>query len=184
MPPTNPGCPGRAAEGMAMGDLMHRLHADQQRLEVCAETIPGLLVQHFDAPAVRSPSELRLMTINAEQRELIEALTERNAVLTRRVADLSQDLRTMKGENATPDRGCCIARVILGDCYALVEYEHQPAEEPIYDVASPVCGPGHPEELTPLRVMLNGHWCDLEDVRGALDEQRLIERIYDARGQA
>ena len=93
-------------------------------------------------------------------------------------------LRTLKGENATPDRGCHIARVILGDCYALVEYEHQPAEEPIYDVESPVCGPGHPEDLTPLRVMLNGHWCDLEDVRGALDEQILIERIYDARGQA
>ena len=158
--------------------------SEQRRLEEAAETIPGLLVAHFDAPAVRSPSELRLMTINAEQRELIEALTERNAVLSRRIAELTADLRTLKGENARPERGCHIAEVRCDEARVLIEYGYTPAEEAVMDLESPRCGPGHPEELTPLRVMLNGHWCDLEDVRGALDEQRLIERIYDARGQA
>lgn len=95
-----------------------------------------------------------------------------------RIAELSRELRTLKGDNATPDRGCHIARVIVGDAAALVEYEHQAAEAPVLDINSPLCGPGHPEVVTPLRVFLNGFWCDIEDVRAALDEQRLVERFH------
>ena len=159
-----------------MGDLMHRLHADQQRLEECAETIPGLLVMEFEAPA-KSPRAEMLMATNAEQRELIAALQERNAVLARRVADLSQDLRTLKGDNATPYRGCRMTTVCCDEAAVLIEYDYTPAEDAVMDLESPRCGPGHPEVIEPLRAFINGHWCDLTDVLSALSDDALIQRI-------
>lgn len=96
----------------------------------------------------------------------------------RRVAELSIELRALKGETARPERGCKAVTVAIGDVSALVEYEHQRAEAPVLDINSPLCGPGHPEVVTPLRVFLNGCWCDIEDVRAALEEQRLVERFH------
>ena len=149
-----------------MGALMHKLHADQQRLEECAETIPGLLVMEFEAPARRSSSEFRLMTQCAEQRELIAALQERNAVLARRVADLSQDLRTLKGENATPQRGCRITTVpfLMGSLLCEVE------------------GDGK-EELTVCNVLVNGRWLDPQDVAAFMDVDHLGELVIDAEAE-
>lgn len=160
-----------------MSALMDTPLSDQRRLEEAAETIPGLLVMEFEAPAVRSTTELRLMTDNAEQRELIAALQERNAVLARRVADLSQDLRTLKGDNATPYRGCHMTTVCCDEAAVLVEYDYTPAEEAVMDLESPRCGPGHPEVIEPLRAFINGHWCDLTDVLSALSDDALIQRI-------
>lgn len=159
-----------------MGALMHKLHADQQRLEECAETIPGLLVMEFEAPA-KSPRAEMLMATNAEQRELIAALQERNDVLARRVADLSQDLRTLKGDNATPYRGCRMTTVCCDEAAVLIEYDYTPAEDAVMDPDSPRCGPGHPEVIEPLRAFINGHWCDLADVLSALSDDALIQRI-------
>ena len=159
-----------------MGALMHKLHADQQRLELCAETIPGLLVMEFEAPA-KSPRAEMLMATNAEQRELIAALQERNDVLARRVADLSHELRTLKGDNATPYRGCHMTTVCCDEAAVLVEYDYTPAEGAVMDLESPRCGPGHPEVIEPLRAFINGHWCDLTDVLSALSDDALIQRI-------
>ena len=163
-----------------MGDLMHRLHADQIRLEDAAETIPGLLVTEFAAPG-RSDRVARLMADNAEQRELIEALQERNAVLARQVAELRADLRTLKGENATPDRGCHIAEVRCDEARVLIEYGYTPAEEAVMDLDSPRCGPGHPEVIEPIRAFINGYWCDLQDVLAALSDDVLVQRIGEGR---
>lgn len=44
-----------------------------------------------------------------------------------------------------------------------VFYEHTPAEPAVYDVESPVCGPGHDAEVEVIEVMLQG-----EDVRDLL----------------
>lgn len=159
-----------------MSALLDTLLADQMALR--GETIPGLLVEEL-TPDSASTREQRLMADNAEQRLLIEALRERNDVLARRVADLSQDLRTLKGENATPQSGCSIATITAGDSVVLVEYDYLAAEDAVLDVESPLCGPGHPEEITPLNVFINGKWSDLGDVRAALDDERLIERIGD-----
>ncbi len=144
--------------------------------EDAAETIPGLLVMEFDQPA-RTGREQRLMADNAEQRELIAALQERNAVLARRVADLSQDLRTLKGDNATPYRGCHMTTVCCDEAAVLIEYDYTPAEEAVMDPDSPRFGPGHPEFIEPLRAFINGHWCDLTDVLSALSDDALIQRI-------
>lgn len=148
-----------------MGDLMHRLHADQQRLEVCAETIPGLLVMEFEAPAVRSTSELRLMADNAAQRELIAALQERNAVLARQVAELRADLATATGANATPKKGCRIVEVAIPGGKLLVEVEPEPGY--------PADGAG----LNIVNVFVGGHWINAEDLHCATDLDALRESV-------
>lgn len=43
-----------------------------------------------------------------------------------------------------------------------VTYEHTPAEAAVYDVNSPVCGPGHDAEVDVIEVLLDG--VDLRDV--------------------
>ena len=60
-----------------------------------------------------------------------------------------------------------------------VFYEYTPAEAAIYDVNSPVCGPGHDAEIEICEVMLNGEdWRDLL-AQSVLDEleQRAWERV-------
>jgi hypothetical protein len=62
-----------------------------------------------------------------------------------------------------------------------VFYEHTPAEAAIYDVNSPVCGPGHDAEIEICEVMLNG-----EDVRDLLAQSVLDEleqRAWERNGQ-
>ena len=46
-----------------------------------------------------------------------------------------------------------------------VVYEYTPAEAAVYDVNSPVCGPGHDAEVEVIEVLLNG-----EDVRDLLSD--------------
>ena len=52
-----------------------------------------------------------------------------------------------------------------------VTYEHTPAEAAVYDVNSPVCGPGHDAEVEICEVLLNG-----EDVRDLL-AQHVIDDL-------
>jgi hypothetical protein len=55
-------------------------------------------------------------------------------------------------------------KATLGENIAIeVFYEHTPAEAAIYDMNSPVCGPGHDAEIEICEVMLQG-----EDVRDLL----------------
>ncbi len=147
-----------------MGDLMHRLHADQIRLEEAAETIPGLLVMEFEQPA-RSGREQRLMADNAQQRELIAALQERNAVLARTVAELRADLATATGANATPQEGCRIVEVAVPGGKLLVEVEPEPGY--------PADGAG----LDIVNVFVGGHWIDAEDLHCATRLDALRESV-------
>lgn len=52
-----------------------------------------------------------------------------------------------------------------------VVYEYTPAEAAVYDVNSPVCGPGHDAEVEICEVLLNG-----EDVRDLL-AQHVIDSL-------
>lgn len=151
--------------------------------EDAAETIPGLLVTEFAAPG-QSDRVSRLMADNAEQRDLIAALQDRNAVLARKVAELTADLRTLKGENAQAQRGCQIAEVRCDEARVLIEYDYTPAEEGSCDDRSPRFGPSHPEVIDPLRAFINGYWCDLQDVLAALSDDVLVQRIGEERAEA
>lgn len=65
----------------------------------------------------------------------------------------------------------------IGDLDVTVVYEYTPAEKPVYDVDSPVCGPGHDAEVDIIEVWLGNH--DLfdvlsEDVIAELQEKALM----------
>lgn len=60
----------------------------------------------------------------------------------------------------------------LGENNAItVTYEHTPAEAAVYDVNSPVCGPGHDAEVEICEVLLGG-----EDIRDLL-AQHVIDSL-------
>lgn len=143
-----------------MSALLHKLHA-------AADPTGAAQADAADAALIVTPTP-------AAGQDLRAKLDQAH----RRVAELSIELRALKGETARPDRGCKAVTVAIGAASALVEYEHQRAEAPVLDINSQLCGPGHPEVVTPLRVFLNGCWCAIEDVRAALDEQRLVERFH------
>ncbi len=48
------------------------------------------------------------------------------------------------------------------DIKVTVTYEYTPAERAVYDVESPLCGPGHDAEVDVIEVLLDG--VDLRDV--------------------
>ncbi len=146
--------------------------------EDAAETIPGLLVMEFDQPA-RTGREQRLMADNAEQRELIAALQERNAVLARDLALLRSDLATLRGTNATPQRGCRIVETWIGDATVLCEVEYTPATEAIYDADHPGVGPGHDAEVCLIQVFVTGHWIDPTDFMSSAQIEAIEQRIYE-----
>lgn len=55
-------------------------------------------------------------------------------------------------------------QAVLGENISVtVTYEYTPAEAAVYDLNSPVCGPGHEAEVEVIEVLLNG-----EDVRDLL----------------
>ena len=154
-----------------MGALVDTLLSDQRRLEQAAETIPGLLVMEFEAPA-KSPRAEMLMATNAEQRELIAALQERNfalaennAAMSRRIAELTRELATATGANAQPQPGCRIVEVPVPGGKLLVEVEP--------DDGYPADGAG----LEVLNVFVGGRWIDTEDLHVATDLDRLRESV-------
>jgi hypothetical protein len=70
----------------------------------------------------------------------------------------------------------------LGENIAItVTYEHTPAEAAVYDLNSPLCGPGSPADVEICEVMLMG-----EDIRDLLADsviERLEEQALERNGQ-
>lgn len=143
-----------------MSALMDTLLEDQRRLDGESETIPGLLVTEFAAPG-QSDRVARLMADNAEQRERIAALQERNAVLARKVAELTRDLATATGANAQPQPGCQIVDVPIPGGRMLVEVETE----------------GGDDGIDLLNVFVGGHWIDVQDLHCATDLDALRESV-------
>lgn len=114
----------------------------------------------------RSVREQTLMADNAAHRIRIEALEQRNDELARRVADLSHELRTLKGDNALPQRGCRLVTVpfLMGSLLCEVE------------------GDGK-DELAVVNVLINGRWLDPQDVRAFMDVDHIGELVIDAEAE-
>lgn len=62
------------------------------------------------------------------------------------------------------------------DIKVTVTYEYTPAEKPVYDVDSPVCGPGHDAEVEVIEVLLNG--VDIRDVLADSVIESLEEQAF------
>lgn len=82
----------------------------------------------------------------------------------------------------TPQRGCSVWEWPVGNnCVIPIEYEVERAEKPVFDVNSPLCGPGRAESVTLLNAFVNGEWLDCQDVFGREKCEYLLERINEAR---
>lgn len=167
-----------------MGALLHVLREDQERLNRSAhpDDIAAVVAEsdqpapdRFVSAAGQSSVIAELRRIGGEQRATIEAQRLQIETLARRVADLSEQVRTLKGENARPQAGCHFTTVYAGDAAIRVEFDYRAAEDGSNDPDSPRFGPSLPEEVEPLQVFVNGQWVDPQDVVDALGVDRLIE---------
>jgi hypothetical protein len=95
-------------------------------------------------------SELR--TVAHYQRQALEALqiqVERQA----------EQLAAITG-----DREKAMITLSAGGVDFPVMYEFEDGEAPIYDINSPVCGPGADPSVTSMEVWINGGWMDADVV--------------------
>lgn len=122
-------------------------------------------------PAPRSVREQLLMADNAALRIRMEAMEARNDELARKVAYLSADLRTLKGDDAMPSRGCKLAHIRIGEATVLVEYAYEPGEFQTYT------DPEYGATVEVYRAFVGGYWHDLQDLRDALSDEELADYI-------
>lgn len=93
-------------------------------------------------------------------------------LLETEIHQLCHQLETLKGTNAVPARGTYHHHSYFGAADVLVEFEYEKASgdgwnEPRYEAT-----------VTPVRVFLNGVWCDAEDVADEKTIQRWSEEIF------
>lgn len=107
------------------------------------------------------------MTADKIIRDIMAATNEVHEPLARHAQQagaLQQALRNVyaeyTGENMKPEHGAEWHRSSFGDAEVLIEYDYEPAEEPVYNIDSPTCGPGCPASVSIICVLINGKWVD------------------------
>lgn len=100
-------------------------------------------------------------------RDIALAGNEVNDPLARaqqQVGALEQALRNayaeFKGEGMKPQPGSTFHKSHFGDAEVLVEYDYEPEEAPVYNLDSPMCGPGCAAQAIIICVLINGVWVD------------------------
>jgi hypothetical protein len=89
------------------------------------------------------------------------------------------ELEALKGVGAKPQAGCGIVPVEMGAARVLVEFEMEPGERPVYDVESPMCGPGCGPTVSIIQAFVNGEWVDPDDYFQDLTIRHWEEQILD-----
>ncbi len=93
-------------------------------------------------------------------------------------------INEFEGVSSTPQPGCEFAVMSLGEADVLVEYEYTAECAPIYDADHPGVGPGHDASVSIIGALINGVWCDAQDVipAGTLQrwEEKLVEQCTEA----
>lgn len=95
--------------------------------------------------------------------ERVAALAYANGMLTGELRTRMAELDRLKGVNAKPQWGGGIVHVEMGAARVLVEFEMEPGERPVYNVESPVCGPGCGPTVSIIQAFVNGEWVDPQD---------------------
>lgn len=108
--------------------------------------------------------------------------------LWQRVGALEQALRNVYAEftgvGMKPQAGCAFFCATAGDATILLEYEYQPGEEPVYNLDSPMCGPGYGETVSIIQALVNGRWCVPEDVFAESLIERWAEQIAESEAES
>jgi hypothetical protein len=94
------------------------------------------------------------------------------------------ELARWQGAGLTPQPGCKLAEVSLGDATAWIEYEFTPGRAGRYYGEPEHCYPDEPPEIAILNVLINGVMCDASDVIPAAVIERWEQQIYEAECEA
>ena len=108
--------------------------------------------------------------------------------LARQVGALQASLRDtyvkFTGIGQRPQRGCAFFTATAGDASVLIEYEYSPPEAPVYSLDSPMCGPGCPAEVSIIQALVNGAWCDPNDVFPESLIEKWAEQIAESEAES
>lgn len=148
-----------------VSQLLDKLLTPSQRSEVTMAD--RMLGAPLTIPAPRSVREQTLMADLAAERVGREAAEQRADELARTVARLSSELRTLKGDDALPQRGCRLVTVpfLMGSLLCEVEGTDK-------DDSAVVCN-----------VFINGRWLDPQDVASDMSIDHLMELVIDAEAE-
>ena len=78
------------------------------------------------------------------------------------VRDLCAQLAELHGDDATPQRGCLIEELPLGDSAAKVEFEYRAGYPSKISGPPENCYEGQDEEISVIQVLVNGTWIDAD----------------------
>jgi hypothetical protein len=123
------------------------------------------------APPPKSVADRLIERIDRESKayaqrvggDVIVEMAYARGMLERELRDRIAEVDRLNGNGAKPQAGCGIVRVEMGAARVLVEFEMEPGERPVYDVESPVCGPGCGPTVSIIQAFVNGEWVDPED---------------------
>jgi hypothetical protein len=92
-------------------------------------------------------------------------------LLSTALENAQHDLAQYTGKGAKPQNGCHFHTATLGDAEVVLEYEFEPGESAVWNLNSPMCGPGYGPSVAVIQMLVNGAWIDPEGVI----EQSVIE---------
>jgi len=105
-------------------------------------------------------------------------------LLSTALENAQHDLGTYTGKNAKPQAGCNFHSATLGDADVVVEYEYEPGEDAVWDLNSPMCGPGVSPSAVVIQVLINGAWIDPDGIVDRSVIERWEEEILESETEA
>ncbi len=108
----------------------------------------------------------------ARQGEGVSKWAYEAGVLRSQVREVCTLLEQFNGALEKPAKGCYFETMCLGDADVLVECEYTPGEPAVWNLDSPMCGPGEAAQVAIVRCLINGRWVDPQD----FVDQRILDR--------
>jgi hypothetical protein len=113
------------------------------------------------------------------------AFTDSEVRQAHRLGFLEAELKKLVDKyEGVRDPLCKYLETELGDSPILIEYEYEAGEDAVWDLNSPMCGPGTPETVYIGMALVNGHWTSTEGWPTAwLDKwtQQIVDQEQDQR---
>jgi hypothetical protein len=123
-----------------------------------------------------------------EVSDAIAGIHDQRDRLAQQVGLLQAKIRSLyaeyEGEGIKPAAGCDYATMFAGDTEVKVEYSFEPGEDAIYDLNSPMCGPGCGPACYIGAALVNGEWVNPDDVFAPSLIERWQEKIIEDRQQS
>jgi hypothetical protein len=105
-------------------------------------------------------------------------------LLSTALENAQHDLAQYTGSSAKPQNGCHFYSTTFGDADITVEYEYEPGEDAVWNLDSPMCGPGVSPYVVVIQVLINGAWIDPDGIVDRSVIERWEEEILESETEA